>query len=135
MSHVNYEYYHFRSSLQSRIDSDSPPLFSVGLDLWSEHHSGYMGINLHYLTKEWERVVCNLACAPFDIAHTGLNISRKLHSVLEDWKIEKKMGVCLRDNASNMVSAFNDENQAEFEIRLKSLGCMNHTLQVEYSNL
>ena len=88
-----------------------------------------MGINLHYLSPEYERVIFNLACTPFDTSHTGLNISRKLHSVLEDWKIEKKMSVNLRDNAANMVSAFNQENQEEFEVKLEALGCMNHTLQ------
>ena len=91
-----------------------------------------MGINLHYLTSDWERVICNLACAPFDTAHSGLNISRKLHSVLEDWKIEKKMGLCVRDNAANMASAFNDENQEEYTFRLRAIGCMNHTLQVKH---
>ena len=89
-----------------------------------------MGINLHYISKEWERVIFNLACAPFDISHTGLNITTKLHSVLEDWKIDRKMGVCLRDNASNMISAFNEENQAEYAVHLEAVGCMNHTLQL-----
>ena len=75
--------------------------------------SGYMGVNLHYLTSEFERVIFNLSCTPFDDSHTGLNISRTLHSVLEDWKVDHKMSVCLRDNASNMISAFNDVNQEE----------------------
>ena len=88
-----------------------------------------MGVNLHYLTSEFERVIFNLSCTPFDDSHTGLNISRTLHSVLEDWKVDHKMSVCLRDNASNMISAFNDVNQEEFTVKLKSVGCMSHTLQ------
>ena len=112
------------------MESDSPPIYSAGLDLWSEHHTGYMGINLHYLDKEWERVIFNIACVPFDVAHTGLNIAQKLHSVMEDWKIEKKIGICLRDNAANVTAAFNEENQQEFETTFDSAGCMNHTLQL-----
>ena len=119
----------FRASLQSRMADDSPPIYSAGLDLWSSHHSGYMGLNLHYLNPEFERVIFNLSCTPFDTSHTGLNISRKLHSVLEDWEVDKKMTVCLRDNAANMASAFNDVNQDEFAVKLESVGCMTHTLQ------
>ena len=119
-----------RSSLQSRLDKDSPPIYSVGLDLWSSHHSGYMGINLHYLDKDWERVIFNLACTPFDESHTGLNIATTLHTILDDWKIKSKMAVCLRDNAKNMISAFNEENQEAYQIKLVSAGCMNHTLQL-----
>ena len=112
------------------MKADDPPIYALGLDLWSQHHSGYMGINLHYLTKEFERIIFNLACAPFDVSHTGLNITRKLHSVLEDWEIDAKMGLCLRDNASNVTSAFNEENQQEYAHKLVSAGCMNHTLQL-----
>ena len=109
-----------RSSLQSRLDADSPPILSAGLDMWTEHHTGYMGINLHYLDKQWERVIFNLACAPFDISHTGYNIAQKLHSVMQDWKIEKQVGLCLRDNAANVTAAFNEENQQEYEHKFKS---------------
>ena len=112
------------------MKADDPPIYSLGLDLWSQHHSGYMGINLHYISKEWERVILNLACAPFDVSHTGLHITQKLHSVLQEWEIESKMGPCVRDNAKNMKSAFNAENQAEYQVHLESVGCMNHTLQL-----
>ena len=123
-------YDRIRSSLQSRLSKDNPPAHSVGLDLWSAHHTGYMGVNLHYLDNDWERVIFNLACTPFDITHTGLNIATSLHTILDDWKIKSKMGVCLRDNAANMISAFSDESQEAYQIKLVSAGCMNHTLQL-----
>lgn len=95
---------YFRSSLKSKMESDPTiPIYSLGMDLWSQHHSGYMGINLHYISKEWERIIFNLSCAPFNDQHTGLMISRKVHETLEDWNIESKVGLCLRDNAANMI--------------------------------
>ena len=36
----------------------------------------------------------------------------------------------LHHEISLQVAAFNYENQGEFEVQLESLGCMNHTLQV-----
>ena len=105
--------------------SDSPPTFSVGLDGWSEHHHGYLGINSHHLNKDWERVIFNIACVPFDDSHTAVNIYEKLEFVLKDWNILEKTGPCLRDNAANVKAAFAVPN-----CTLRSLGCLNHTLQL-----
>ena len=63
-------------------------------------------MNCHYLDNDWNRVIFNLGCSPFDEKHTGENIFNKVKSVLQDWNIfdAAKSGLCLRDNASNMVS-------------------------------
>ena len=99
-------YERIRHALSEKIKKDAPATLSIGVDGWSQFHSGYMGMNCHYLDKEWQRVVFNLACAPFEESHTGENIYRKIKSVLTDWDIfeQAKKGVNLRDNASNMVS-------------------------------
>ena len=92
---------------------------------------GYMGINSHHLDKNWERVITCLACRPLSESHTGENIYLCLKSVLVDWEIldKVKAGLILRDNASNMESAF--KSDAEWNIdRLESLGCLNHSLQL-----
>ena len=66
-----------------------------------------------------------LGCSPFDESHTGENIYEKLTSVLSDWDILLKTGPCLRDNAKNMVAAFEVEGSI-----LEGVGCVNHTLQL-----
>ena len=94
--------------------------------LFPQHH-GYLGLNGHYLNDDWVRVKFCLGCRPFDESHTGVAIYEKLTSVLADWGILSKTGLCLRDNASNMTAAFAVEGCV-----LESAGCINHTLQVRY---
>ena len=60
-----------------------------------------------------------------DESHTSQNIYEKLLNVLNDWNILEKVGLCLRDSASNMVGAFDLEESV-----LNSAGCVNHTLQL-----
>ena len=118
-----------RSSVLSTLTSDTPPTISVGLDGWSAHHHSYLGMNSHYLNKDWERVIFNIACIPFDESHTGENIYKKMVSVLQDWDILHMIGPCLRDNAANMKAAFKLP-----ECSLRSLGCINHTLQLSIND-
>ena len=86
-----------------KLEADAPLKISVGLDAWTSQHHGYMGMNAHYLNNDWERVIFNLACTPFDTNHTGENIYWVLHSEVLAWGIMEKMGLCLRDNDANMV--------------------------------
>ena len=118
-------YTKIKESLLKKLDSDAPLTISVGLDGWSAHHHSYMGMNAHYLDDNWCRVKFCLGMAPMDEKHTGLNIHDKLNSTLLDWSILSKTGLCLRDNAANMVAAFNVDGCV-----LDSVGCLNHTLQL-----
>ena len=111
--------------MKAKIDSDSPEIISFGLDGWSQHHHGYLGINGHYLNPAWERVIFNLACTPFDVSHTAENIFEALHWQLYDWDLTSKAGLCLRDNAFNMKAAFELDDSY-----LESVGCINHSLQL-----
>ena len=86
------------------MESDGPPAIAVGLDAWSAHHHGYLGVNCHYLTREWERVIFCLGMMPFDQSHTAEHIYEKLFWLLDDWNLLLKTNLCLRDNAANMVS-------------------------------
>ena len=126
---VDPTYTKIRSQLMNKMKSDtqSPPVLSMGIDGWSQFHEGYMGMNCHYLDNDWNRVIFNLACAPFDEKHTGENIYRVVKSVLQEWDIFEaiKEGLSLRDNASNMIAAFKQDGGA-----LKSVGCLNHSLQL-----
>ena len=119
-------YIKIRASLENKLISDAPQTVSIGCDGWSAFHHGYLGVNGHYLNDNWDRVIINLACKPFDESHTGENIYNNICAVLNDWKIFDKTGPVLRDNAKNMVAAFKPEYGSE----LIGLGCVNHTLQL-----
>ena len=45
-----------------------------------------------------------------------------------EWNILEKTGLCLRDNAANMVAAFDPEKVPD--CKLKAAGCLNHSLQL-----
>ena len=36
-------YENIKSKMKAKLEADSPPSISAGLDLWSKHHHGYMG--------------------------------------------------------------------------------------------
>ena len=114
-----------KRSLNEKLMADDPSNISIGLDGWSQHHHGYLGINAHYIDNDWQRITFNLACTPFDKKHTGENIYNRLISVLMDWDILQKTGVSVRDNAANMVAAFRLPQSV-----LRSIGCLNHSLQL-----
>ena len=50
-----------------------------------------MGLNGHYLTQDWKRVIFNLACIPFDESHTGEHIHERLVLEIVDWDIVTKV--------------------------------------------
>ena len=59
----------------------------------------------------------------FNESHTSVNISKKLLTVLDELEITDKIHIAVRDNASNMVCAFN-------ESQIDSAGCLAHSLQL-----
>ena len=65
-----------------------------------------MGLNGHYLTRDWKRVIFNMACVPFDEAHTAVHIYESLVYEILDWDILEIVGPCVRDNAKNVKAAF-----------------------------
>ena len=64
-----------------------------------------MGMNIHYI-HDWKKKWFNIACCPFDSSHTGENIFKLVSDTLEEWNILDKVSIALRDNAANMICAF-----------------------------
>jgi hypothetical protein len=118
-------YQKIKSALKDRLEEEETETVSIGLDAWSRFHHGYMGMTIHFITKDWERVKFCLACSKFDERHTAANIFQRIESTAEDWDITTKIGVCLRDNAANVKAAFNEPG-----CLFESAGCLNHSLQL-----
>ena len=110
--------------LKDLLEQQKPSSISISLDGWSQFHHGYMGILCHYI-HDWKRYEFTLACRPLDISHNAENIFNCLKKVLEDWEILSLVKVALRDNAPNMVAAFNEDGCS-----ILSIGCLNHSLQL-----
>ena len=48
-----------RSTLKKQIELDSPEEIAISLDGWSQYHSSYLGINGHYIDKDFKRKIVN----------------------------------------------------------------------------
>lgn len=99
---------------------------SFTTDTWTEGKTteAFIGVSAHWIDDEWKRNFAVLNCEEFSGRHTGDMIAIKFETVLADWNIAKEScHVVLRDNASNMVRAFQHAHIA-------SLGCSLHTLQL-----
>ena len=64
-------YYNIKSKLKEMIHDDNPETVAISLDVWSQYHNGYLGINCHYIDSFWKRKTYNLSCVPFNQSHTS----------------------------------------------------------------
>jgi len=64
-------------------------------------------------------------CWDYSTCHpqTGANLATEFLSVLQDWSLQDKVHVVLRDNARNISKATRDAN-------IDSIGCTAHTIQL-----
>jgi zinc finger BED domain-containing protein 1 (E3 SUMO-protein ligase ZBED1) len=62
-----------------------------------------LGLTIHYVDSDWN--LCNflLDIIPFEIRHTGVNISREIMRVLEEFNISTKIIALTTDNDSAML--------------------------------
>ena len=44
-------YNQVKSKLKSNINFDNPETLSISIDMWSQYHNGYLGINAHYINE------------------------------------------------------------------------------------
>ena len=74
-------------------------MISLTGDLWTSITTdGYLAITVHFIDKEWvlqKRVLDFSFVAP---PHTGVAISEKVYSILEEWGLEKKIFSVTLDN-------------------------------------
>ena len=99
---------------------------SFTTDIWTETNTtnAFIGVSAHWISQDWERKFAVLCCESFSGRHTGEKIAAKFDSVLSDWGIQKEAcHVVIRDNAANMVKAFQSAN-------INSIGCSLHTFQL-----
>ena len=99
---------------------------SFTTDIWTETNTtnAFIGVSAHWINQNWERKFAVLCCESFSGRHTGEKIAAKFESVLSDWEIQREAcHIVVRDNAANMVKAFQSAN-------INSIGCSLHTFQL-----
>ena len=112
-----------KETIREMINEASPDQVSLVLDGWSAFHHGYVGVNIHYIDKNWKRVKINLGCKRFDESHTGEALAGFISDLTNNWNIYEKIYVVVTDSASNMKTMFNF-------LPWDRADCGNHTAQL-----
>ena len=114
-----------KGKVQQKVSEAQPTSVSIQLDGWSQHHHGYIGLMANYINKDWRRAKLCLACAPFDMSHTGDKVARWVEMECDKWGITEDVGVVTTDTAANMLKIMD-----YLPIHFLHCGCLNHILQL-----
>ena len=75
---------------------------SLTSDLWTSITTdGYLCITAHFIDQDWrlQKRILNFCFMP--PLHIGISLTEKIHALLTEWGIEKKLFSITLDNASN----------------------------------
>jgi hypothetical protein len=98
---------------------------SLTTDIWtSEAGDSFLSLTLHYLNSDFKPKMVVLDCIPFNSEHTAENILCLIDEKLDPYQLSDKIHLFVRDNATNMVGAFEISPWTH-------VGCFLHILQVE----
>ena len=71
-------------------------------DLWTAcSNEGYICLSAHYVNLDWKLTSKILAFCGMQPPHSGLELSKRVMDILNDWGIEKKIFSITLDNASS----------------------------------
>ena len=98
---------------------------SLTTDIWtSPSQHSFISLTLHYINEAFEQKFIVLGCFPFDCSHDADHILDILLAKINQYdSLHDKIHMVVRDNASNMVSAFEKSS-------FQHIGCYLHILQV-----
>src|SRR5204863_1335905 len=63
----------------------------------------FLGITIHYIDSDWRLRNFLLDIIPFTVSHSGINISREIMKVLDQFNISNKIIALTTDNESAML--------------------------------
>ncbi|KAL5706065.1 hypothetical protein ACHQM5_024276 [Ranunculus cassubicifolius] len=77
-------------------------------DLWTSiANDGYISLTAHYVDDDWKLQKRVISFSYMPTPHTGNAICEKIHSLLADWGIEKKLFSITLDNATSNLTFVN----------------------------
>lgn len=125
-------YYNVKKAVEEKLAKDLDGLAGVAFttDLWSSRNfDPYLGLTLHYITRQWKMERILVYCGSAEGRHTAINIADHIDKVIADLSQLSHSAatrrVCTTDNAQNMLSAMKKCTSIT-----SSLGCIDHTLQI-----
>ena len=97
---------------------------SLTTDIWtSEAKDSFISLTLHFLNMDFEQKMVVLSCFPFNVSHAAESILETVTEKLNVYEVADKIHCFVRDNAPNMVGAFDISTW-------NHVGCFLHILQV-----
>jgi len=90
----------------SLLLSEELSSFCFDTDFWSSiTQQSYLSFVIHFIDSNWQRKMVVLQCKPASYRHTAENIAADLRSIIEQWGLQDKLHLVLRDSAANMVAS------------------------------
>jgi hypothetical protein len=73
--------------------------------MWTStiNREAFLGITIHYIDSDWRLRNFLLDIIPFTVSHSGINISREIMKVLDQFNISSKIIALTTDNESAMI--------------------------------
>lgn len=100
------------------------------IDMWSsDAQDSYLGVDIHFITRDFELEDFTLCVKPLEYPHTAVRIAEALRSVFDDFGLHGKVTTVVIDNCSNMVALEDHFPDLEF------LRCAIHTFQLSVKSL
>ncbi|CAH2103208.1 unnamed protein product [Euphydryas editha] len=96
---------------------------SITTDIWTNAYKtcSLLSFTAHFIVKH-QRLKVILGACVLEQDHTSQYIEQKITEMVNNWSLNGKIFLVLRDNAANMVCAMRG--------KYESIGCIAHTLQL-----
>ncbi|KAJ4921768.1 hypothetical protein JOQ06_025936, partial [Pogonophryne albipinna] len=87
---------------------------SLTADMWTSiNMDAYLAVTCHYVDDSAKLATVLLGVLPFPEAHTAVNITAAMRSLMEEWGTEGKVTSIVTDAGANMVASHNSKREAQ----------------------
>lgn len=101
--------------------------FLFTTDLWTSMHKPYIGITIHWLSKNFDLYQAVLTIEEFPYPHTGEHYEQFLTKIFEYWNIRDKLIGGTTDNDKSIVKGMR-------LLETPHIRCTAHTIQLAIKN-
>jgi hypothetical protein len=106
---------------------------NLSFDLWTSpgRRLSLLGVVAHYLNDRYEPRAILLALPRISGAHTAINLSDQLSSLIQHFNLEKRFGYAITDNASENRACLNLlAEELAFDAGKRHILCMGHVINL-----
>ena len=101
-----------------------------------------LAITGHWTSNDYRAEATLIAIRELEEEHTGENISQVVYDVVQEYRIEDKLGYFMMDNATNNDTALryldrrlHEEGMVGFDVEQHRLRCWGHIMNVVVKDL